>query len=140
MKKKEAFKFFNKKRNVATYSKIYKKVDFSKGYPANRARLNIFISLLKKIKPKKIIDAGCGAGIPLIEIKKSGFNILGYDKSKEMVIEAKKNLKKFNLNSNLIFEDDSENPKKIKKKSVDCILGMGAFYYSKNIVICFIYV
>ena len=28
MKKKEAFKFFNKKTNVDTYSKIYKKNDF----------------------------------------------------------------------------------------------------------------
>ena len=133
MKKKEAFKFFNKKINVETYSEIYKKNNFSKSYPANRARLNIFTSLLKKIKPKKIIDAGCGAGMPLIEIKKKGFNITGYDKSKEMVAMAKRNLEEFNLNSNIIFQDDFENPKKIKKNSVDCIIGMGAFYYSKNI-------
>ncbi len=125
------FNFFNKEENVSSYSKLYKKVKFSNAYPANEARLNIFISLIKKIKPKKIIDAGCGAGIPLIKIKKLGFNISGYDKSKAMVIEAKKNLKKFNLSSNLVFEENFEDPKKIKNNSVDCILAMGAFYYSK---------
>ena len=50
-----------------------------------------------------------------------------------MVLEAKKNLKVFNLNSKIIFEEDFENPKQVKKNSVDCILGMGTFYYSKNI-------
>lgn len=133
MKKKLAYKFFNKKINVKSYSKLYKKIEFSSSYPANQARLKIFISLLKKIKPKKIVDAGCGAGLPLIAIKKLGFNIIGYDKSKEMVLEAKKNLKNFNLDPKLIFEDNFEKPKKIEKNSVDCILGMGAFYYSKNI-------
>ena len=133
MKKKQAFIFFNKKKNVSSYSKIYRKIEFSKNNPANQARLNIFISLLKKNKPKKILDVGCGAGLPLIKIKKLGFDISGYDKSKEMVLEAKRNLKKFNLKDKLVFEDDFENPKKIQNKSVDCILGMGAFYYSKNI-------
>ena len=50
-----------------------------------------------------------------------------------MVLEAKDNLKKNNLSTNLIFTDDFESPKKVKNNSVDCILGMGAFYYSKNV-------
>ena len=50
-----------------------------------------------------------------------------------MVVEAKRNLMKYKLNPNLIFQEDFENPKSIKNNSVDCILGMGAFYYSKNI-------
>ena len=71
--------------------------------------------------------------MPLIDIKKRGFNIIGYDKAKNMVLEAKENLRKHNLSTDLIFYDDFENPKKIKNNSVDCILGMGAFYYSKNV-------
>ena len=49
-----------------------------------------------------------------------------------MVLKAKENLKANKFSSDLIFYDDFENPKKIKNSSVDCILGMGAFYYSKN--------
>ena len=129
------YKYNTKKDRVEYYSKIYKKADFSVKYPYPAAlkRLNIIISLLKKHKPKKIVDAGCAAGIPLIKIKKLGFNITGYDRSKPMVHEAKKNLKKYNLSTNLISEGNFENPKNIKNNSVDCILGMGTYYYSKNI-------
>tara|TARA_B100001057_G_C22867389_1_gene957176 strand:- start:5417 stop:6274 length:858 start_codon:yes stop_codon:yes gene_type:complete len=131
--KKISYKFFNQIKNVKSYSTMYeKKSDLKKIYPANTKRLDIFIKLLKKYKPKKIIDAGCGTGKPLIKIKKLGFNIIGYDKAQNMVKMAKENLKKNKLNSNLIFEDNFEKPKSIKKNSVDCILGMGTFYYSKN--------
>jgi SAM-dependent methyltransferase len=127
------YKYNTKKDRVDYYSnELYKKIDFSKSYPANLKRLNIIISLLKKYKPKKIVDAGCGAGIPLIKIKKLGFNITGYDRSRTMVQEGKKNLKKFNLNSNLISWGNFEDPKIQKNNSLDCILGMGTFYYSKN--------
>jgi len=37
------------------------------------------------------------------------------------------------LSPDLVFYDDFENPKKVKNNSVDCILGMGAFYYAKNV-------
>ena len=134
MKKKiEAFKFFDRGYSVDWYSELYKKLRFDIRYPANIKRLEIIINILKKHKPKKIVDAGCGAGMPLIYIKKNGFDIKGYDKSKNMLIEATENLKKNKLPINLVFQDDFENPKKIKNNSVDCILGMGAFYYSKNI-------
>ena len=70
-------------------------------YPINNLRLNIIKKLLK-YKPKKIIDAGCGSGMPLIQIK-MGFNITGYDKSLEMVNKAKENLKMNNLSDKLIY-------------------------------------
>lgn len=129
----KAYNYFNKKNISKNYLNLYsKKKDFNQ-YPANDLRLKIVLSILNKNKPKKILDAGCGSGMPLIIIKKKGFDISGYDKSSNMVKEAKKNLKKHNLNENLIFCNDFENPKKIKRNYYDCILGLGAFYYSKNI-------
>ena len=133
MKKTNAFEFFNKDYSVKEYSDMYKKLRLDIRYPANVKREQIFVKLLTKHKPKKIVDAGCGAGMPLIGIKKKGFNIIGYDKAKNMVLEAKENLKKNRLSTDLVFYDDFENPKKIKNNSVDCILGMGAFYYAKNV-------
>ena len=70
--------------------------------------------------------------MPLIKIKQNGFNIYGYDKAKNMVIEARKNLKKYKYDEELIFQDDFENPKNFKNNLFDCIIGLGAFYYSKN--------
>ena len=94
MKKTNAFQFFNKDYSVKEYSDMYKKLRLDIRYPANVKREQIFVKLLKKHKPKKIIDAGCGTAMPLIKIKKKGFNIIGYDKAKNMIMEAKKNLKK----------------------------------------------
>jgi len=133
MRKIDAFKHFNKEYSVKEYSEMYKKLRLDIRYPANVKREEIFVNLLKKYKPKKIVDAGCGAGMPLIDIKKKGFNIKGYDKAENMILEAKENLKKNRLSPDLVTCDDFENPKTIKNNSVDCILGMGAFYYSKNV-------
>ena len=132
MKKIKAFQYFDNEKPVKEYSDMYKKLKLDVRYPANIKREKIFLNLLKKHNPKKIVDAGCGAGMPLIKIKK-GYDIIGYDKAKKMVLEAKDNLKKNNLSTSLIFTDDFESPKKVKNNSVDCILGMGAFYYSKNV-------
>ncbi len=133
MSKTNAFKFFNEDYSVKEYSDMYKNINFDVRYPANVRREQIFVKLLKKHKPKKIIDAGCGAGMPLIDIKKRGFNIIGYDKAKNMVLEAKENLKNNKMSPDLVFYDDFENPKKVKNNSADCIVGMGAFYYAKNV-------
>ena len=128
-----AYEFFDQDLSVHEYSNVYKKLNFKDIYPADAKRLEIFINLLKKHKPKKVVDAGCGAGMPLIQIKKLGFNIKGYDKAKNMITEAHKNLEKNKLEKNLVYYDDFENPKKIKNESVNCILGMGAFYYARNV-------
>ena len=130
----QSYKFFDLKFNTKYYSKIYEKVNLSESYPANLKRLQILLPLIQKYKPKKIIDAGCGAGIPLIKIKKMGFNIYGYDKSINMVKQGKINLKKNNLDENLIQLGNFENAKHIKDNSVNCILGMGTFYYSKKFI------
>ena len=128
----EAFTYFDNEIPIKEYTNLYKKLNLSKSYPADIKRLEIVIKLLKKYKPKAIVDAGCGPGIPLIRIKENGFNIYGYDKAKNMVIEARKNLKEYKYDEKLIFQDDFENPKNLKKNFFDCIIGLGAFYYSKN--------
>lgn len=128
----EAFTYFDNEIPIKEYTNLYKKLNLSKSYPADIKRLEIVIKLLKKYKPKAIVDAGCGPGIPLIRIKENGFNIYGYDKAKNMVLEARKNLKEYKYDEKLIFQDDFENPKNLKKNFFDCIIGLGAFYYSKS--------
>ena len=48
---------------------MYKKLRLDVRYPANVKREKNF-KFIKKHNPKKIVDAGCGAGMPLINIKK----------------------------------------------------------------------
>ena len=82
MKQTNAFQFFNKNYSVKEYSDMYKKLRLDIRYPANVKREQIFVKLLKKHKPKKIIDAGCGAGMPLIDIKKKALILLVMTKQK----------------------------------------------------------
>ena len=63
MKQTNAFQFFNKNYSVKEYSDMYKKLRLDLRYPANVKREKIFVKLLKKHKPKKIIDAGCGLSL-----------------------------------------------------------------------------
>ena len=65
-----AFKHFNKKKTANEYSQMYNSKRSYYKYPINKFRLEIIKKLLLKHNPKKIVDAGCGSGMPLIQIKK----------------------------------------------------------------------
>jgi 2-polyprenyl-3-methyl-5-hydroxy-6-metoxy-1,4-benzoquinol methylase len=61
-----------------------------------------------------------------------GFNIHGYDRSKNMVDAAKAKLIEIGLSEKLVNIDNFEKPKHIKNNSQDCILGLGTFYYTNK--------
>ena len=96
MKKINAFQFFNKISSVKEYSDMYKKLRLDLSYPANVKREKIFLKLLKKHKPKKIIDAGCGTGMPLIDIKKKVLILLVMIKQKIWSLRQNKILENIN--------------------------------------------
>ena len=57
---------------------------------ANVRLLNDFIDLLA---PKsKVLDAGCGAGLPIAQMLAEHFDVIGVDFSREQVERAKKNV------------------------------------------------
>ena len=129
----DSYDFFNKESVVEEYTRMYGKINFQNEYPANLQRLLITLSLLKEIKPNNLVDAGCGTGMPLIEILNNGIDASGYDKSKNMVEKAKSNLEKANHDPNRVTIGDFENPINIAKNSIECITGMGTFYYANNV-------
>ena len=133
MSDRQAADFFNDMSEVEHYNKTYGGVDFSTTYPANLKRLEIFLSIIGQIKPKKIIDAGCGNGMPIVAMLKKGYFASGYDKSENMLVQAKKNIEEHGFSAELVCEGDFEDPMHVDRESVDCITGMGTFYYSKNI-------
>jgi SAM-dependent methyltransferase len=127
-----AYEHFDKSNIIDDYVEMYKDIDLEVSYPANLQRLNICISILKKIKPNFIIDAGCGTGQPLLEILKNGFKAKGYDKAENMVNSSKECLKNNGFDSDLVSLDDFEDPI-MSYEEVDCIVGLGTFYYSTDI-------
>ncbi len=134
MNKIKAYEYFNKQDCVNNYTSMYGIPNFKKEYPANKQRLSVIMTLLDKIKPINVIDAGCGAGMPLIEILKMGYNVSGYDKAMNMVEKAKANLSANNLDPERVCIGNFENPMHLVDESYDCITGMGAFYYANDIL------
>src|SRR5689334_3485851 len=72
---------------VNAYSK-----DFTK-YPDARIRFEYVRERLKELKLKSVLDVGCGAGAPLLELLKLGIDAKGIDITQSMIHEAKKLLK-----------------------------------------------
>ena len=133
-KKIQSHIYFNRDDQVKRYESVYGKPDFKEKYPQNKQRLSIFINLLSNIKPNQVTDAGCGAGLPIVHMLDSGINVNGYDKSENMIKAAKENLKKANYAPNKVQIGDFENPNHIEDSSLDCITGMGAFYYARDFI------
>jgi ubiquinone/menaquinone biosynthesis C-methylase UbiE len=65
------------------------------------------VAFLKQIfkKNRKIIEFGCGTGRTLIPLLKSGYEISGFDISKNMIKKAKEKLEKENLHTTIYQKD-----------------------------------
>lgn len=112
-------------QEASDYIRMYtKKWDL---YPANLIRIKFIINRLKKNKVKTILDAGCGTCGPMIKLLKEGFDVRGFDFSKEMVQEGKKELEKAGYDPGLVSFADLENISVLPKKKFDAIIALGVF-------------
>jgi SAM-dependent methyltransferase len=81
------------------YAILYDLFHENKNY---KKEIEELLSLLNYPDPSSsILDFGCGSGKHLHELSKMGFQVDGYDKSKEMIILAKKRLPNARLTSSL---------------------------------------
>lgn len=104
-------KFPTPKELNKIYSNYFQnKIDYSK----NLFWKKIYSEYVKKIKPGKILDIGCGLGDFLQILKKNKWTIYGIDLNKKSVDESKKK-----LNTNRIFNKKIEDySPKIKFKLI----------------------
>lgn len=74
---------------------------------ASSLKTNEEVAFLKQIfnKNQQIIEFGCGTGRTLIPLLQSGFQISGFDFSKNMIKRAKEKLKREKINTTLYIKD-----------------------------------
>lgn len=96
-------------------------------YPANLIRIKFIIERLKKNNVKTILDAGCGSCGPMIKLLKEGFDVKGFDFSKEMVKQGKKELEKSGYDPGLVFFADLEDEQNLPNETFDAIIALGVF-------------
>lgn len=126
----DAYKFFG--GEAKKYGDQYKPNDLAKLYPEHVFRLNIFLNLLAIIKPKRMLDIGCGSGQPLLAFLQKGYDAHGFDYSHEMVEQAKQLLLANDLDQARVSRNNMENIENILPGHYDCVVGLGSLYYSRN--------
>jgi SAM-dependent methyltransferase len=126
--KKMAKKFYD--QEAKDYIRMYR--EGYKEYPANLIRLNFMVERLKQNRIKTILDAGCGTCGPMIKLLEKGFIVKGFDFSKEMVKEGRKELEKMGYDANLISQADLENDATLPDEKFDAIIALGVFPHILN--------
>jgi SAM-dependent methyltransferase len=76
--------------------------------------LKLIINTIKLEPRAKILDAACGPGRHSLFLKKQGYNVFGFDLSKNLLLEALRNFKKQSLYPNLFLADIRNVPLKTK--------------------------
>lgn len=74
-----------------------------------------------KIKNKKVLDYGCGAGTLSFYMSSKGISVVGVDISNDAVKMCKQNAAQFNL-KNIDFINSGKIPRKIKRVKFDLII------------------
>ncbi len=90
---------------------------------------SIVLSYLKKVKNKKILDAGCGAGRECEILAKRGAKVFGIDVSEVMLKIAKKRCSKLGVK---FFQRDMERTG-FEEESFDFILSILSAQYKRDI-------
>ena len=127
---REAFVEFGSEAD--TYDRNYR-LDAGR-YPDHVYRLRIFEDLLQKIKPKTVLDAGCGSGVPLVTFLKAGFDAYGFDRSPEMVDETQKRVESAGFEKHRVFQGDLDSFERPIGAPFDVACGLGTVYYTPNTV------
>ena len=83
--------------------------DSSPTYPAEYFRLNLLLDRLKETSAKRVLDAGCGEGTPLMRVAELGAEIRGFDFTPEMIEEARDIFSAQGLNPDWVIVGDVQN-------------------------------
>lgn len=102
------------------------------GYPTYTLRLKLASDCIRKKKIRKIVDCGCGSCGPLISFTQKGYEIKGFDISREMVKFGKKQLEKAGLKPDLVVEADLESGPPFEGEKFDVALAFGLFPHVKD--------
>ncbi|MEE2998123.1 MAG: class I SAM-dependent methyltransferase [Pseudomonadota bacterium] len=96
--------------NASTYRNHYdpENLHTSPTYPAEYFRLHNLLLRLQEVGAKRVLDAGCGEGTPLLKISELGADVRGFDFTAEMITEAKELFAAHSLDPDWVIIGDVE--------------------------------
>ena len=98
-----------------------------------KREINLIVDTVERLKPKRILDFGCGGGWLSKILHQEGYEVVGIDTSETLVTNAKR----INLQSEFVVGDCTE--LSFKEKSFDMIIGVGILHHleiHKTLVEC----
>jgi 2-polyprenyl-3-methyl-5-hydroxy-6-metoxy-1,4-benzoquinol methylase len=98
----------------------------------NATRLALTKSILKDLKPGKLLDAGCGGGFTSAEFFDLGWDVSAIDFSENMVAEAKKFFSSRNAEAINISAADVRDLKLFNNEEFDVVICLGVLYYIED--------
>ncbi len=114
------------------YDKLSVRYDKERVKDYFNSTLNTILKFVKKEKIS-ILDVGCGTGMYAVELSKLGYNVIGTDFSKEMIIKSKKNALANKSNVNFFVQDaEKPLPKKHTNKKFNLILFNSSWEFIPN--------
>lgn len=100
-------------------------------HSANRFRLRIVQSLLEHTGSRRILDVGCGSGEPLVAMLRAGHDAWGFDRSGEMVAQAKRTLANAGFPEERAYQEDMERIEP-DGRAWDAVVALGSVYYARD--------
>ena len=82
--------FTNNTQAYNSIADIYDELYRNKDYKKEITFINEVINKYSELRPKNILDVGCGTGTHAYHLSKLGFSVTGVDLSSEMIKKAKK--------------------------------------------------
>ena len=101
--------------------------DASEEYPANAIRLKHVLDILKGAGVKRVLDIGCGSGLPLLRMLESGFDAVGFDFSPRMVEESRQLLGEQGQSPDRVIQGDIERLETFPGSGFDAAVALGVF-------------
>jgi SAM-dependent methyltransferase len=100
------------------------------GYPFTRIRLARILEFLeeKEVKPRTILDVGCGVGIPSMKIAQPTSSIYGFDLSPELVGYAEQRAKQLKLSAAYVVGSATD-PSVYPDRSFELVMALGVFQH-----------
>jgi SAM-dependent methyltransferase len=103
-------------------------------YAGDLYRIELVLNVLRELRPKRVLDVGCGTAEPMLRLLTNGLDVRGFDISPGMIAEAKAKLVASGYSADLAQVDDllDRNVASRQGGPFDAVVANGVFPYIED--------